>query len=365
MIKWIFALGLVGIGIVSGVCWEDFRWEGSRWEDFRWDDSSWDDSSWDIPRDVPTIARENPTTTIPQWGFYAHEKINFYACFLLPPKLLAFYKPHIHWIASHATDPDKRRYLVPEEGPRHFIDIDLYGTYPYPELPRRYDSAVARFGHDTVHERGIVPWHLQTMQRRLTEAFRAKDLASILKNSAELGHYMADAHVPLHACSNHNGQHTGQDGIHGLWESRIPELVLESEFQFFLEPAAYLPRFGPFVWERVLESARAADTVLLLEKQLTQRMRASRKFAYSFRKGRPVRQYSADFALRYHQLLGDMVERRMHAAIWAIASAWFTAWVDAGQPDLTQLRGTISFSDSLDQRWQLVEKMLGRSEGDH
>ena len=307
----------------------------------------------DFPWDVPT------------WGFYAHEKINFYACFLLPPKLLAFYKPHIHWITSHATDPDKRRYLVPEEGPRHFIDIDLYGTYPYSALPRRYDSAIARYGHDTVHERGIVPWHLQTMQRRLTEAFRAKDLASILKNSAELGHYMADAHVPLHACSNHNGQHTGQEGIHGLWESRIPELVLESEFQFFLEPAAYLPRFGSFVWERVLESARAADTVLHLEKQLTQRMRADRKFAYSFRKGRPVRQYSADFALRYHQLLGDMVERRMHAAIWAIASAWYTAWVDAGQPDLTQLRGTITISDSLDQRWRLVDKMLGRQEDDH
>ena len=32
-----------------------------------------------------------------------------------------------------------------------------------------------------------------------------------------------------------------------------------------------------------------------------------------------------------------MVERRMRAAIHAVSSAWYTAWVDAGQPDLSRM----------------------------
>jgi hypothetical protein len=65
------------------------------------------------------------------------------------------------------------------------------------------------------------------MQQRLTNAFKEKSVAKILKLSAELGHYIADSHVPLHASSNHDGQSTNQKGIHGFWESRVPELLAE------------------------------------------------------------------------------------------------------------------------------------------
>jgi len=32
-----------------------------------------------------------------------------------------------------------------------------------------------------------------------------------------------------------------------------------------------------------------------------------------------------------------MVKRRMRAAILMVGSVWYTAWVNAGQPDLTKL----------------------------
>src|SRR6186997_1801313 len=82
------------------------------------------------------------------WGFYAHKKINYYAVFLLPPEMMAFYKQHIDFLSEHAVDPDKRRYAVKEEGPRHFIDIDHYGSYPYTFLPRNMDSAIAKYSLD-------------------------------------------------------------------------------------------------------------------------------------------------------------------------------------------------------------------------
>jgi len=43
------------------------------------------------------------------WGFFAHQKINYYAVFLLPPEMLVLYKPNIEFLTEHAVDPDKRR----------------------------------------------------------------------------------------------------------------------------------------------------------------------------------------------------------------------------------------------------------------
>ena len=78
------------------------------------------------------------------WGFYAHGKINYYAVFLLPPEMMVLYKPNINFLSEHATDPDKRRYAVAEEGPRHYLDIDHYGVYPFPDLPRKWKDEIGR-----------------------------------------------------------------------------------------------------------------------------------------------------------------------------------------------------------------------------
>jgi hypothetical protein len=271
------------------------------------------------------------------WGFFGHRKINYLAVFLLPPEMLSFYKENIEFLSEHSVDPDKRRYAIPEEGPRHYIDIDHYGKYPYPELPRNYDSAVAKFSADTINAYGIVPWWVQTMLARLTNAFKEKNQAKILKLSAEIGHYISDAHVPLHASHNHNGQYTGQNGIHGFWESRIPELLAERQFDFWIGKAKYLPKPGEFIWARVLESGAASDTVLQYERELTRSFPSDQKYSFENRNGSVIRQYSASFTIAYNNRLSGMVERRMRQSIFAVASFWYTAWVNAGQPNLKQL----------------------------
>ncbi|HUR67243.1 MAG TPA: zinc dependent phospholipase C family protein [Chitinophagaceae bacterium] len=270
------------------------------------------------------------------WGFYAHKRINYYAVFLLPPEMMVLYKPQIGFIEEHAIDPDKRRYAVPNEGARHYIDIDHYGSYPYESLPRKWTDAVTKFSEDSLNRYGIVPWWLQTMLYRLTDAFKEKNQANILKYSAEIGHYIADAHVPLHACSNHNGQFSDQKGIHGFWESRLPEL-LDKDWDFFIGKAEYLKNPADFIWKRVLESAAAADTVLKFEKELSRTFPPDQKYSFEERNGITIRQYSSAFSKAYDVMLKGMVERRMRQSIYAIASIWYTAWVNAGQPDLTKL----------------------------
>jgi hypothetical protein len=271
------------------------------------------------------------------WGFFGHQKINYYAVFLLPPEMLALYKPNIEFLTEHAVDPDKRRYAVSEEAPRHYIDIDHYGIYPFDSLPRKWEDAMKKYSEDSLIQHGIVPWWIQIMQRRLIKAFKEKDETRILKLSAEIGHYIADACVPLHASSNHNGQLTGQRGIHGFWESRIPELLADKEWDFFIGKAVYIKKPQDFIWNRILESAAAADTVLQFERELTQNFSSDQKFAFEERNGKLVRQYSSAYSIAYNTKLDGMIERRMRVAIFSVASFWYSAWVDAGQPNLAEL----------------------------
>ena len=271
------------------------------------------------------------------WGFFAHRKINQYAIFLLPPQMMHLYKPNATFISEHAIDPDKRRYAIVEEGPRHYIDLDRYGSYPFDSIPRNWEDAVAKYTEDTLMAHGIGPWWIIVMQSRLTQAFREKNQARILKLSTEIGHYIADAHVPLHAHSNYNGQLTGQKGIHGFWESRAPELLADKEWDFFIGKAIYIDKPLDFIWDRVMESSLAADSVLTIEKNLTERFGADRKYAFEERNGKIIRQYSTAFTKAYDAELNGMIERRMRQSIFAIASFWYTAWVNAGQPDLSKL----------------------------
>lgn len=293
------------------------------------------------------------------WGFFGHKKINNYAVFLLPPQMIIFYKKNIDFIIEHAVDPDKRRYLVAAEGPRHYIDLDHYGEYPYKMLPRNWDAATQVFSEDSLQKHGIVPWWISRMKWRLTKAFKEKNRNAILKISAEIGHYIADAHVPLHTSSNHNGQYTNQAGIHGFWESRIPELFADREYDFIIGKAVYLQHPEKFIWERILESAAAADTVLKAEKILNDEFPLFGKYAYEERNGLLVRQYSSNYSAQYQLRLNGMVERRMRQSIFAVASFWYTAWVDAGQPDLSKISDQ-DFSvfelaewQELNRQWQI------------
>ena len=301
------------------------------------------------------------------WGFYGHKKINYYAVFLLPPQMLILYKPNIDFISEHAVDPDKRRYAVAAEGPRHFIDIDHYGKYPYSELPHNYKDAVAKYSEDTIIANGIVPWHVQIMLGRLTKAFKDKDFSAIMKNSAEIGHYIADAHVPLHASSNHNGQLTNQKGIHAFWESRVPELLADNTFDFFIGKAEYIKNPGAFIWDRVLESGAEADSVLLIDRELSRKFPGDQKYSFEKRNNIIIKQYASDYTIAFNKKLNGMVERRMRQAIFAVASFWYTAWVNAGQPDLSKLSSQ-NFSESdlksfedLNEKWQ-TGTIKGREE---
>ncbi len=219
------------------------------------------------------------------------------------------------------------------------------------------------FALDKFSEHGIVPYHLEHTLRRLSEAFAEKDVKKILRHSADIGHYIADAHVPLHTTENYNGQLTGQDGIHAFWESRLPELFAEDNYDFWVGRAELIERPAEYFWNIVLESHALVDSVLGIEMALRREFPTDRQLCNEMRGTTMVRTQCEEFAAAYSARLGGMVEARMRASILSVGSAWYTAWVMAGQPDLRKLDpAPIAVKDSSDIQ---LEKALqeGRAKG--
>lgn len=301
----------------------------------------------------------------PHWGFWAHKRINRLAVFRLPPEMQQFYKSHIDYLTENAVNPDRRRYAVVGEAERHFIDLDIYGDSALQKLPVFWDDAVKKIGEDSLRRHGIVPWHLQLAAFQLTEAFKAKDANRILRLSADLGHYVADAHVPLHTTRNYNGQLTNQEGIHGFWESRLPELFA-SEYDLWIGAAGYVESIPKTVWKVVKESHAASDSVFLFEKQLSVNFEQDKKYTYELRNNVLTRTYSQAFSARYHELLSGQVERRMKASVKLVGDMWYTCWVNAGQPDLNNLDnlGPDNKEEAAERQNWLQRLFNIRSEGD-
>jgi hypothetical protein len=271
----------------------------------------------------------------PRWGFFGHRLINRMAVFTLPPEMIGFYKKHIAYIEEAAVNPDRRRYAVPDEGPRHYIDLESYGDSAAWKLPRYEREARAQLTDDTLLAHGVLPWNLARVHAQLRDAFMVRDVPRILRLSADLGHYVADAHVPLHNTRNYDGQLTGQAGIHALWESRLPELFAD-RYTFWVGRAEYVPRVQLRAWDIVQRTHLLVDSVLRLEKEVF-RVKGDEKFGYETRGRQTARVVTPAYAAAYHEALNGMVERQMRRSVKTLGDFWYTAWVDAGQPDLKAL----------------------------
>lgn len=292
--------------------------------------------------------------TCSSWGFFAHKKINRLAVFTLPMEMASFFKKNIRYIEESAVNPDRRRYIVPDEASRHYIDLDTYGDSAAFKLPRYWKDAVEKIGEDSLRRHGILPWNIQRVYFQLKDAFFIRDPEKILKLSADLGHYVADAHVPLHTTKNYDGQFTNQIGIHAFWESRLPELF-SSEFDFYTGKATYISNVQLEFWKIISRTNQSLDSVLRFEKQLSEQW-GEKKYNFESQGRQTVKVFSNNYSVAYHERLSGMVERQMRSSILVTGSLLYSAWVDAGQPDLKSLIDYKPSDDELKLRKEELEK---------
>lgn len=258
---------------------------------------------------------------------------------------------------EYLFDQDSRVLLRSDDGQSLEVQLGAYRTFWIEQiLPAYYEDAIElpataleAIGFplaadaktvqvvDHLSGYGILPWHLEQMHRRITRAFESEDPDQILRLCAEMGHYVGDAHVPLHTTENYNGQMTGQTGIHGFWESRIPELFADDTYDYFVGKAEYIENPREYYWDIVLKSHSLVDSVLQTERRLRQTFPSDQQMVFDERSGRTIKTQSAEFAAAWDREMQGMVEERFRAAILSIGSVWYTCWVDAGQPDLNRL----------------------------
>lgn len=201
-----------------------------------------------------------------------------------------------------------------------------------------FEDSISMFDfyiEDGLTPHGVIPYFLPLMQAKLTSAFESQDIEKILKISAEMGHYIADATVPLHTTENYNGQLTGQKGIHAFWETQIPELLLETEFNLWADQAVYIRAIDQFFWEIVLESHGLVPEVFEKERQVRERFTKAQQYCYEWRNNQLAKMNCRELITAFYYTLKGQVDDRMRSAIFAVASSWYTAWTDAGRPILT------------------------------
>jgi hypothetical protein len=277
------------------------------------------------------------------WGVWGHKHINKAAVMLLPDSMRTFYYNHIDFIVEESVVPDIRKYTIGDEAEpnRHFIDLEAFRGGSTDSLPATLDEARKIYDADFLKKNGILPWYIEQLMDKLTKAFKTKNKAEILFLSADLGHYIGDAHMPLHTSVNYDGQLTGQKGIHAFWESLLPELFGKNYIFKGTKPI-YISNIRQHIRNLIGQTHLLRDSVLLTEKETRNAFGPERIFKKDSagmdlknRFGSPI--FSDTYAECWHKRMHGLVEQQMMLALNELACFWYTAWINAGKPDLTAL----------------------------
>lgn len=259
------------------------------------------------------------------WGFDVHRLVTNRAIDLLPDAIRPFFDKHRAFIVEHSIDPDLWRSAgFAEEPPRHFVDLDAYGEPPFGALPRDYDAAVARYGRETIQKNGTLPWRAEEICLQLVRAFEDQRkgtgpyaLDNVKFLTAVLSHYVADAHVPLHAVVNYDGQLTNQHGVHSRLET---EAVLRFLDRLTLAPVARAPVTAPraFVFDTLAQSFERVPRVLLADRTALG----------------DGTEYGDAYFEQFFAGVKPILEERLSAAMSGVAALLAGAWEQGGRPDL-------------------------------
>lgn len=276
------------------------------------------------------------------WGSWGHKHITRSSVFALPDSMRTFYYNHIDFMTESAVIPDLRKHVINDkaEGPRHYVDIEDFGNVSINSLPRTTKDAYTKYDSTFLNKTGYLPWYIQNMTAKLTDAFKKKNKSEILFISAELSHYVADAHMPLHTSSNHDGQLSGQKGVHALWESVLPQMF-GNAYNFKVEPARYINDIIAETWKIIDQSHSLVEPLLKVEMGVRKQFTADNMYKKDAQ-GNIVKFYNSpvfsdEYAQKFHTALNGMVENQLRLSIQDVANFWYTAWVNGGSPDLIKL----------------------------
>ena len=251
------------------------------------------------------------------WGPTAHDIVNTWAIQTLPPEMRSFFQNNQSFLVEHANDADELMRTDRFERKRHYIYLDKYGIFPYLTLPHVYQRATEQFSSGRINRDGVLPWQIGEFSLRLTKAMKTGNWEEVKLDAAALAHYVADAHDPLHTTQNFDGQLTQQAGLEDRFEIRL----LDRYSKFFImhpEDAVKINDPTEFAFQSCLEANTWVNLIVWSD------LRA--------REG--LRNYTDEYFDRFYGLVGATVVREINVAAHDAGSYWYTAWLNAGRPQL-------------------------------
>jgi hypothetical protein len=257
------------------------------------------------------------------WGFAGHRLVMRKAIDLLPGELKPLFDHFKEEVVTRSVDPDLWRQVGWDEDPNHFLDFGVpeYGEFPFAALPRDYAAALEKFGSATLKRNGLVPWRAAEEfgnLRRAFEGFKRRAPyapTDVILFSSVAAHYIQDSHQPFHATDNHDGQLTGNHGIHARFER---DLIERYQGRLRLAPAPAQP----------VTSARDAtfDALLTGYRLVPSILQADREAVAG------KDSYDDDYFEKFFGKVQPILEQRLSESITATAAVIIGAWVQAGRP---------------------------------
>lgn len=255
------------------------------------------------------------------WGSTGHKIISKNIILSLPAEMsfLSFWQDSL---AAHASDADYRKSSDPDEGPKHYIDIDNYDMFlSYGYIPQVFDSAVSLYGYNFVMDQGILPWAILASYDTLVKCFERKDWQKAMLTAADLGHYAGDAHMPLHITRNYNGQFTNQYGIHSRFES---EMINRYSSQIVYDSSGVdtISDVSDYVFNFIYTNYGYLDSVL---------------DADTYAKGFSGGSYNDIYYQKMWEYSKGFTIELFKSASRILTSMIYKAWIEAGSPGITSI----------------------------
>ena len=252
------------------------------------------------------------------WGYNGHNKINYNASQSFTPEMDQF----MAWttiLAAHASDADDRKDIDPDEGPRHYIDIDNYPEFlASGRIPLTYDSVVALYGVAFVIDQGILPWATMKTYDSLVNCFLRYDWAKAVLFASDLGHYVADAHNPLHITRNYDGQYSGNDDIHSHYESGMINAFL-AEIIYSGDDISFITDVNGYIFNYIYANYIYVDSIMAADNYAQGVAGNNTSGVYKAALWEKTRGFTIPLFKNASHALGELI---------------YSAWVEAGKPDM-------------------------------
>jgi len=267
---------------------------------------------------ISAIALLSLSVLILSWGTTGHKKISEASALSFNAHMQGFLT-WIDFIREHASDADIRKDIDQDEGPKHYIDIDNYSEFiSTGRIPQTFDSALLIHGFSFVEGNGILPWATLTAFDSLRNCMQRRNFAKAKIFAADLGHYVADGHMPLHITKNYDGDLTGNSGIHSRYESAM---INENNQQITYTgtEATEIKDVTQYIFNYIYNNHKYCDSVI---------------FADNYAKSQSTNYFSQTYKTALWDKSKHFTIRLFKQASNSLANLIYTAWIQAGKPEL-------------------------------